>query len=182
MLIGQCIPPIVQVWLQGMAPREVAPSLFASASRKNRCVKEVMRDNKWLSDLSKGLTYDMQSELLNLAHLLDDVQLDENGVNTIRSAQLLVFCACAWDLFDLNDSLLDFKEEIVHNTNIWCTCCTKHINKILVAAHLGFSVFSALAGSNATAAHMCTQEMEPSPRYHHCSPRSGSTYWNMYRS
>ncbi|XP_071681789.1 uncharacterized protein [Lolium perenne] len=62
-----------------------------------------MKDDRWFSDLSRGLTFDMQPELLNLARLIDDVQLnatvtdsirwrgEASGEYTTRSAYLLQF-------------------------------------------------------------------------------------------
>jgi hypothetical protein len=53
-----------------------SPHIFAIASYKNRTVKDALKDDKWLSALS-------HVGLLNLAHTIDDVQLDENTCVTI---------------------------------------------------------------------------------------------------
>ena len=81
----------------------IAPSLYKISSRKNRTVKEALTGEAWLSDLARGLTEHMTSELVNLAALLDTVELshghrDEiswrmstDGVYSARSAYLLQF-------------------------------------------------------------------------------------------
>ena len=71
-------------WLQGLAPRELAPSLYAAAKRKDRRVREALQDQRWLLDLSHGLSEEMLPELLNLARLLDDVQLNDGTPDSIR--------------------------------------------------------------------------------------------------
>jgi hypothetical protein len=71
-------------WLQGVAPRELAPSLFAIASRKNRTVKQAMANDTWLSDLKYGLNHEQLPELLSLARLIDVVQLDDTVMDSIR--------------------------------------------------------------------------------------------------
>jgi hypothetical protein len=53
-----------------MAPKDVAPSLFVIASRKNGTVKQALSKNTWMIDLRHGLTQDMLPELLNLVRLV----------------------------------------------------------------------------------------------------------------
>jgi mannosylglycoprotein endo-beta-mannosidase len=71
-------------WLRGLAPIEMAPSLYAVAIRKNRTVRQALKDDRWLLDLQHGLTQDMLPELINLGSLLDEVQLDESRVDSIQ--------------------------------------------------------------------------------------------------
>jgi hypothetical protein len=90
-------------WLQGMAPKDIAPSLFAIASRKNRTVKMALQSDTWLSDLKYGLSHDLMPELVALAQLIDEVQLidgfsdsirwrlEDSGEYTAKSAYLVQF-------------------------------------------------------------------------------------------
>jgi mannosylglycoprotein endo-beta-mannosidase len=71
-------------WLQGMAPRELAPALYMIAARKNRSVQQALANDKWLLDLRHGLTTDVLPELINLARMIDEVHLDATTRDTIR--------------------------------------------------------------------------------------------------
>jgi hypothetical protein len=71
-------------WLQGRAPREIAPSLFKIASRKRRNVKDALSNLRWILDLSRGLQPEMIGEVAELAMLLDEVTLNEEDQDKIR--------------------------------------------------------------------------------------------------
>ena len=71
-------------WLHGFVPRVIAPTLYAISYRKNRSVEQALKENKWLADLARGLTFEMLPELAQLATLLDEVILNPEVPDTIR--------------------------------------------------------------------------------------------------
>ena len=46
-------------WLQGVAPKDLAPSLFAFSVQKNISVRDTLREEIWLLDLRHGLRPEM---------------------------------------------------------------------------------------------------------------------------
>lgn len=90
-------------WLFGLAPGEIAPSLFSITTRKRRSVKDAMNNQQWLLDLNRGLQPEMLQALIRLATLLDEVTLqhgvqdsirwrfDASGVYTASTAYLMQF-------------------------------------------------------------------------------------------
>lgn len=86
-----------------MVPRDIAPALFGTASRKERTVYDALSMNNWLHDLERNWKDDMIQELINLSSLLDHTELNplvedhitwkltNDGAYSARSAYLLQF-------------------------------------------------------------------------------------------
>ncbi|PVH31679.1 hypothetical protein PAHAL_9G208900 [Panicum hallii] len=64
-------------WLDGRAPRDLAPSLYKLAWRKNRTVREELQDNNWTRGLWRMTTTDEMAELVPLCGLIQQVQLTD---------------------------------------------------------------------------------------------------------
>jgi len=43
-------------WVQGMAPKSFAPTLFKKAKRKNVMLQKAIQDNKWISHITPILS------------------------------------------------------------------------------------------------------------------------------
>ncbi|KAE8820564.1 hypothetical protein D1007_01308 [Hordeum vulgare] len=90
-------------WLHGLAPRDLAPSLFAISSRKRRTVAAALQGDAWLQDLSVSFCDDMLEELISLSSRLEHVSLQlgikdsitwklaSDGVYSARSAYQMLF-------------------------------------------------------------------------------------------
>ncbi|KAI4997019.1 hypothetical protein ZWY2020_052361 [Hordeum vulgare] len=70
-------------WLNGMSPRDIAPSLFAGSSRKGRTVHDALLRDNWIDDLQRNWHDDMMYELINLSNLLDQTNLHTTINNSI---------------------------------------------------------------------------------------------------
>jgi hypothetical protein len=70
-------------WLDGRAPRDVAPNLYKLAWRKHNSVKEELVNQNWNRGLWRMATADEMSEFVILWGLLQDVQLS-NQEDIIR--------------------------------------------------------------------------------------------------
>ncbi|CAN6171901.1 unnamed protein product [Urochloa humidicola] len=65
-------------WLNGQAPRDLAPSLFKLAWRKNRTVREELENDNWTRGLWRMTTSDELAEFVLLwFQLLEDGQLND---------------------------------------------------------------------------------------------------------
>ena len=70
-------------WLNGSAPRDLAPSLFKLAWRKNNCVREDLADHKWTRGLWRMSTVEQMAEFVGLWDAVQRVQfLDTPDVIT----------------------------------------------------------------------------------------------------
>ena len=56
-------------WIQGMSPKDVAPSIYKISKRKNRSLKDALAGNARIRDL------DFQSPSLSASHFIEFVQL-----------------------------------------------------------------------------------------------------------
>ncbi|KAE8770644.1 hypothetical protein D1007_57563 [Hordeum vulgare] len=92
-------------WLDGMAPRDLAPGLVAVSARKGRKVVEALAGTTWLLDLSPSFEEEMLDELIALSSRLQWVTLREgtrdgivwklrdNGIYSAKSTYKLMFSA-----------------------------------------------------------------------------------------
>lgn len=64
-------------WLQGRAPRDLAPNLYKLAWRKNLTVREELQNLNWTRGLWRMTTIDQMAELIGLWGLLLDVHLND---------------------------------------------------------------------------------------------------------
>lgn len=89
-------------WLQKCCPKDIAPSCFRLAKRKQRKVQVVLLGNKWLASFRQFSTVKEIHELVHLGSLLQDVNLsaipddiswkwNEAGIYTSKSAYLFQF-------------------------------------------------------------------------------------------
>jgi hypothetical protein len=84
-------------WLQGRAPRDLAPNLYKLAWRKHQTVQADLQNNNWTRGLWKMSTADEMAELISLWSSLETVTLNDqedtivwkwtaNGQYTSKSA------------------------------------------------------------------------------------------------
>lgn len=89
-------------WLDGCAPRDIAPRLYRLAWRKNQSVAEDLNNNNWTRVLWKMTQAEEMVELINLWSLIQEVQLTPradvlvwrwtaSGIYTAKSAYLIQF-------------------------------------------------------------------------------------------
>lgn len=89
-------------WLNGVAPRDIAPNLYKLAWRKNLTVADDIRDANWTRGFWRMSTAEEIAELVNLWFLVDNVQLQQHedsivwrwtasGVYTAKSAYQVQF-------------------------------------------------------------------------------------------
>nr|CAD40511.2 OSJNBa0050F15.5 [Oryza sativa Japonica Group] len=89
-------------WLQKCCPKDIAPSCFRLAKRKQRKVQVELVGNKWLASFRQFSTVKEIHELVHLGSLLQDVNLsaipddiswkwNEVGIYTSKSAYLFQF-------------------------------------------------------------------------------------------
>jgi hypothetical protein len=92
-------------WLDGEAPRYLAPNLFRLATKKNRTVNQEHRNNNWIRSLSGHITSATHvEEFVSLWIRIQDVHLLQgvpdsitwkwtpNGTYSTRSAYRMQFC------------------------------------------------------------------------------------------
>lgn len=63
-------------WLEGRAPRDLAPNLFKLAWRKNNTVKDDLQNQNWTRGLMRMTTAEEMAELVFLWGKIDEVQLN----------------------------------------------------------------------------------------------------------
>jgi len=91
-------------WLEGGAPRYLAPNLFQLASGKNRTVQHELRNNNWIRSLRGRITSAVHiEEFISLWVRIQDVHLQQgirdsiawgwtlDGVYSTRSAYRIQF-------------------------------------------------------------------------------------------
>jgi hypothetical protein len=89
-------------WLDGRAPRDIAPNLYKLAWRKNNTVKENLQNQNWTRGLWRMASTEEIAEFVLLWGLLQDVQLNDqpdairwrwtvDGVYTAKSAYDIQF-------------------------------------------------------------------------------------------
>jgi len=64
-------------WLQNKAPRDIAPSLYKLAWRKNLSVKEQLVNQNWTRSLWRMQSVEEMAEFVRLWDLIQDVHLNE---------------------------------------------------------------------------------------------------------
>jgi hypothetical protein len=97
-------------WLQGRAPRDIAPNLFRLAWRKNQSVQEDLQDDRWTRGLWRMTTAKEMAKLVLLWSMLQEVQLTDrpdeikwrwtsHGAYTAKSAYQAQFVGsyCSFD-------------------------------------------------------------------------------------
>jgi hypothetical protein len=70
-------------WMDGKAPRDVAPLLYSLAWRKNQSVKDDLHNSNWTRCLWRMSTAEEMAKLITLWTLVADVQLSDEE-DTIR--------------------------------------------------------------------------------------------------
>ena len=86
-------------WLNGLAPRDIAPGLYKLAWRKNRTVKEDITDQQWTRGLWRMDSVDLMAQFVVLWDAVQQIQLTDrpdeivwrwsaNGTYTSKSAYL----------------------------------------------------------------------------------------------
>lgn len=70
-------------WLQGPCPKDIAPTLFGLAKRKNRKLDIELPNNNWLYSFRQITTIKAIHELVNLGSLLNQIELHENQEDEI---------------------------------------------------------------------------------------------------
>ncbi|CAO2206826.1 unnamed protein product [Urochloa humidicola] len=84
-------------WMDGRAPRDLAPNLYKLAWRKNMTVREDLENDKWTRGMWRMTTVTEMAELVTLWTFVDEVQLSDmedeirwtrttDGVYTAKSA------------------------------------------------------------------------------------------------
>ena len=69
-------------WLNGEAPKQIAPLCFPLAARKNLSVKEALTNGRWLRGLQRITTEAQLDQFINLWLLLQQVNLNDE-IDTI---------------------------------------------------------------------------------------------------
>jgi hypothetical protein len=64
-------------WISGQAPKDLAPSLFRLAWRKNISVAQALNQGHWMSGLRRISTTEEVSQFVNLWHLLSQTRLTD---------------------------------------------------------------------------------------------------------
>jgi hypothetical protein len=70
-------------WLQGKAPKEIAPPLLRFAWRKNSTVSQAMTAGRWMKGLQRISSTEEVQQFVMLWNLLRQVQLTEQPDNVI---------------------------------------------------------------------------------------------------
>ena len=71
-------------WLEGEAPRYLAPQLFKLVRRKNRMVRQELHNGNWITVLRARITTTTQlQEFVGLWTILQNVQLQPDVQDTI---------------------------------------------------------------------------------------------------
>jgi mannosylglycoprotein endo-beta-mannosidase len=115
-------------WLQGRAPRDIAPNLFKLAWRKHQSVRDDLQNNNWTRGLWRMTTTQEMTELIDLWSMIDCVQLSdqedkiiwkwtENGYYSSKSAYQVQFLGsyCTFD----TKSIWSAKTEDKHRFFAW---------------------------------------------------------------
>lgn len=64
-------------WLDGRAPRDIAPNLFKLARPKNRTVRQGLRNDSWTKGLWRMTTADEMADMVQLWNRIGQVQLTD---------------------------------------------------------------------------------------------------------
>jgi len=65
-------------WLNGLAPRDIAPGLYKLAWRKNRTVKEDITDQQWTRGLWRMDSVDLMAQFVVLWDAVQQIQLTDS--------------------------------------------------------------------------------------------------------
>jgi len=63
-------------WLNGVSPAAMCPLLFKHNKRKNRSVKEALRNNNWILDILHDLTAQLVAEYTALLVAIQGINFD----------------------------------------------------------------------------------------------------------
>ena len=88
-------------WLNGLAPRDIAPGLYKLAWRKNRTVKEDITDQQWTRGLWRMDSVELMAQFVVLWDVVQQIQLTDrpdeivwrwsaNGTNTSKPSAILM--------------------------------------------------------------------------------------------
>jgi hypothetical protein len=80
---GHCANFWESAWIDGKAPRDLAPNLYKLAWRKNNTVEDDLKDMNWTRVLWHMSTVDQMSEFVLLWGLVQEVQLVPDQPDTI---------------------------------------------------------------------------------------------------
>lgn len=70
-------------WLQGYAPKDIAPTLFRLAKRKTNCVAFELHNNHWITSLRTITSINEINELVHLGSKLHEIRLHPNSLDSI---------------------------------------------------------------------------------------------------
>ena len=70
-------------WLDGEAPRNLAPHLFQLVKRKNRSVQQELQNNKWIRSLQGKITTATQVEFVSLWLRIQNIHLQPDMQDSI---------------------------------------------------------------------------------------------------
>lgn len=76
-------------WLQGNRIQDLAPNIYdmvAPRTKSSRTVRQALQDNTWAMDIGPNLGLHNINEYLQLWQRVSDVEIDDNGTDTIRWA------------------------------------------------------------------------------------------------
>jgi hypothetical protein len=73
----KCTPFWEVRWLQGMAPKELAPSLFQVTKFKNRTIHAKLQNQSWIRNLKSIDSTTQVEEFVLLFMALEDVELND---------------------------------------------------------------------------------------------------------
>jgi hypothetical protein len=77
--IGRNTPFWEAKWINGVAPKDVAPNLFKSTRFKRRIVQKELQNDNWVRSLPMINNHNLLDEYINLALLLSTVNLQEEN-------------------------------------------------------------------------------------------------------
>lgn len=70
-------------WIDGQTPKNIAPSSFRKAKRKNITVQKALQDNRWISHITHILTPQEIHEYVTLWETISQIQLVANKEDNI---------------------------------------------------------------------------------------------------
>jgi hypothetical protein len=71
-------------WVDGRTPKNIAPTLYKKAKRKNLSVRKAIQDNRWISHITPLNTTQEIREYVTLWEAIGQTQLHEDREDSIR--------------------------------------------------------------------------------------------------
>ena len=70
-------------WVNGLAPKNIAPLLFDKSSRENIIIQKAVQNNKWIDHISRINSREEIIQFVTLWSALEEVVLDQDKIYTI---------------------------------------------------------------------------------------------------